>query len=103
MTMPGEPHWGLGQCGVSKLFVYVTWPVAGASGTEISPVVLKPCELEREIETTRTRIGALPGWAWISTSFSLKGAALATSVTDADGMNTAAAKSARIRIVAAVT
>ena len=84
-----------------RSFVYTTWPVDGASGTSIEPVTLKPCEFDFAITTGLTLIGGLPGCAGISTSFSVKGAACAMSVTDADGTNTVAAKRpTRIREIA---
>src|SRR5438128_4724892 len=76
-------------------------PIDGARGTLMEPVTLKPCELDFETDTVLTLIGGLPGCAWISTSFCEKGCAWATSVTDADGTNTAAAKRpTRIRVIA---
>src|SRR5713101_982685 len=51
LVWPPPLHW----------FVYVTWPMAGASCTCLTPVVLKPWESDLEIVVTRTRIGALPG------------------------------------------
>ena len=88
-SKPGEPERPEGSC---KSLVYTTWPVAGASGTSMDPVTLKPCEFDLAMVTGRTLMGGLPGCAVISTSFSENGAACATSVTDADGTNTAAAK-----------
>ena len=49
------------------------------------PVVLNPWESDRVTTLARTRIGAFPGWAGISTPFCEKGWAWATSVTEADG------------------
>ena len=100
--MPGDPHASPGHCGGGKEFAYTTCPVAGASGTCFTPVVLKPWESVREMTLVRTRIGAFPGSAWISTSRSENGAALAISVTDALGTNTAAADSPTSSIMSAV-
>src|SRR3981081_2384116 len=84
-TKPGllQPAWG--QVGFGMEFVYTTAPVAGASGTWISPVVLKPCGFDFDMTTDRTLIVPLPGWAGISTSFCAKGAACAVSVMEAEG------------------
>src|SRR5579864_2229954 len=102
MMIPGEPQLMPGQCGCGRLLVYVTSPVAGASGTLIDPVTLKPCEFDFVSVTERTWIGALPGEAWISMSFSVNGCACATSVTEADGTNTATANTPTASSVAAV-
>src|SRR2546427_4170862 len=93
ITSPGDPQFGPGQLGGENAFEYVTVPVAGASCTCLTPVVLKPCESDCEMTLARTRIGALPGCAWISTSRSEKGCACAMSVTDAEGTRMAAAPS----------
>src|SRR6266481_2524056 len=60
-SSPGswQPRWG--QTGFDSPFVYTTCPIAGASCTCLTPVVLKPCESDREMTLARTRIGALPG------------------------------------------
>ena len=99
----GEVHPALGQFGWFMLLVYVTTPNAGANTTWMRPVVLKPCELERETTLVRTRIGALPGCAWISTAFWENGWACATSVTEAEGTYTTMANSPTAKSVAAAT
>src|SRR5437870_13692242 len=100
--MPGDPQARPGHCGGGKELVYTTTPVAGASGTCFTPVVLKPWESVREMTLIRTRIGALPGSALISTSRSEKGAALAMIVTAALGTKTATAESPTSSISSAV-
>src|ERR1700687_2190922 len=68
----------------------------------MTPVVLKPWELDFEMTTERTLIGGLPGAAEISTSFCVYGEACATSLMSADGTKIAAPNRPTSSSVAAV-